>query len=557
MAQSDFSQWSTLKSFLGSPPTWMPPEEAERIASYQKYDEMYWNDPRQYALRVLEDEDPLYIPNARTVVDTTSHYLLKGLSITADDGSPDKPEEPGVAASRRESQSQPKGLKAALKAFLDREMILSRFHIAKHRGVAIGDFVLHMTANPAKTEGSRISLNSVDPSMVYPIWDEDNPDRMMRCHIVDFYVDEADPNVQLINKLTYELEVEKDGQPRRVTREQAIYKMEPKWYGPEPELYRQIIPKGYLDDRITTIPVYWFKNIDWDRQMYGSSELRGFESLIRAVSQGATDTQAALSLEGLGVFATDGGRPVDAGGGETDWEVAPGRVMEVPSGSYFRRVEGVGSITPMTDQFNYLESKLREGSGLSDVALGRVDVQTAQSGIALAIKFMPTLAKIDERDQSGIGRLKQLFYDWKNWHEVFEFQTLAGDIEVEIGDKLPQDRTERLNELNNMLDRKIISKRFYRRQVAKLGFEFPPDEELEKEIADELQAEAELQALTAPPGLAPNAAAAAVGDKPPPSDGGVAEGSQTPRGQDARGLPKGNRSNNKDRVNESNGTEAR
>jgi hypothetical protein len=158
-----------------------------------------------------------------------------------------------------------------------------------------------------------------------------------------------------------------------------------------------------LPPSITTIPVYWFKNIDWEGQKFGSSELRGFEGLLRGVSQAGTDQSAALSLEGLGVYATDGGRPVDESGTETDWEVAPGKVMEVPTGSYFRRVEGLGSLKPSMDHINYLESKLREAGGLSDVALGRVDVQTAQSGIALAIKFMPTLAKIEERDQAGRG----------------------------------------------------------------------------------------------------------------------------------------------------------
>ena len=533
---NEFTQWSTLRPYLvGSLPGWVPEEDQVRIAAYTKYDELYWNDPRQFALRVLEGEEPIYIPNARVVVDTTAHYLLKGLSITAEDGS--KPE-PGVEAANKTDQ---RGLKGALKRFLERELFLSRFHTAKHAGVARGDFVLHLTANPRKMQGSRLSCNSVDPSMVFPIYDDDAPDKMVKCHIVDFYYMPDEPNRQRIKKLTYEL-VE-DGDSRRVKRSEGIYELTPKWWGPAPELVRQTIPEGFIDERITAIPVYWFKNIDWEGQLYGSSELRGFESLIQAVSQGSTDTQGALSLEGLGVFATDGGRPVSDDGVETDWEVAPGRVMEVPAGAYFRRVDGVGSITPMTDQFNYLEGKLHEGGGLTDVAMGRVDAVTAQSGIALAIKFLPTLAKIEERDQSGLGRLKQFFHDWRTWHEVFEQERLEGDIAVEIGDKLPQDRTERLNELNNMLDRKTISKRYYRREIAKLGYEFPADEDMEKEIAQELEEEAKLRALLAPPPLQENAQAAVTGAKPPPPDGGVAQGSQ-------------NRSNNKNRPNESSGTEA-
>lgn len=517
MAATDFTPYSTLRGMLGPLPGWVPEEDRERLAAYAKYDELYWNDSRGFSLRVLEGEKPIYIPNARTIVDTTSHYLLKGLSITCSD-------------------SDAK-LKTALNAFLDREMFYSRFHTAKHSGVARGDFVLHLTANPNKPEGSRISLNSVEPSQCFPIYDEDDPDRLVGCHIVAIWL--SPENEEMVKKLTYRLVEE--GETRKISREEGIYKMEPKWYGPEPELVKQTIPLGFLDDRITTIPVYWFKNIDWESWPYGASELKGFEAILQAISQGSTDVQGALSLEGLGVYATDGGRPVDEAGVETDWEVAPGKVMEVPSGSYFRRVEGVGSITPATDQINYLESKLREAGGLSDVALGRVDVQTAQSGIALAIKFLPTLAKIEERDTAGVGRLKQLFYDWKIWHEVFEFEVLTGDITVEIGEKLPQNRTERINELNNMMDRKIISRKYYRDEMKKLGYEFPDD--IEKQIDDELKADAERAAATAPPPLQQNAIDAATGNKPPPANGGMAEKAAA------------NNSNNKNRVNESNGTE--
>jgi hypothetical protein len=500
----------------------VPEEDRDRIAAYTKYDQLYWNDPTQFALRVLEDEAPLYIPNARTVVDTTSYYLLKGLNLKV-------PNDSGAGGP----------LRAALDSFLDRELFYSRFHIAKHAGVARGDFVLHLTANPSKTQGTRISLNEVDPSSVFPIYDDDVPDKLVGCHIAEEYYLPDEPDRIRIRKLTYRLEELKDG-TKRVSREEGVYALEPKWYGPKPELVKQTIPFGYLDVRIQALPVYWFKNLDWAGQLFGSSELRGFESILQAVSQGSTDIAGALALEGLGVYATDGGRPVTDSGLETDWEVAPGKVMEVPTGSYFRRVEGVGSITPATDQLNYLESKLREATALSDVALGRVDVQTAQSGIALAIKFMPTLAKIDERDKAGLGKLKQLFYDWKTWYWVFEGTQLAGEVIPEIGDKLPSDRTARVNELNNMIDRKVISKQYYREEMGKLGYVFPDD--IETQIQDEAEAAAKAAAAAAPPGLVPNAQAAAMGTMPPPANGGVAA--------------KANKSNNKSRPNESGGTES-
>lgn len=520
---TDWTQWSSLQGIMGIRPTWVPEEDRERLAAYLKYDQIYWNDPTQFALRVLEDEEPIYIPNARTIVDTTAHYLLKGLNIKVVD-----------------PEQHPRTVKA-LKAFLDRELFYTRFHSAKHRGVAVGDFVFHLTANPNKAAGTRLSFNSVDPSSVFPIYDDDTPDKMIGCHIAEQYTRPDDPHTVLVKRLTYRLVEE--GESRRVSREEGIYKLEPKWYGPVPELVEQTIPLGFLDDRITAIPVYWFQNISWDGELYGSSELRGFETILRAISQGETDVAAALALEGLGVYATDGGRPVDDSGVETDWEVSPGKVMEVPLGSYFRRVDGVGSITPAVDHNNYLESKLREATSLSDVALGRVDVQTAQSGIALAIKFMPTLAKIDERDQAGLGKLTQFFYDWKIWHEVFEQETLTGEIKPEIGDKLPQNRTERVNELNNMLDRKVISRNYYRQEMGKLGYVFP--ENIEEEIAEDVERDAKRAAMNAPPELQQNAIDAAAGRKPPPPNGGMAEKAAAE-----------NRSNNRNRPNESSGTES-
>jgi hypothetical protein len=334
---------------------------------------------------------------------------------------------------------------------------------------------------------------------------------------------------------------------RVVMRQERIWSIDKPWWDPEErELISTTLEAEALPEPIDTIPVYWFPNLAWDDGPYGYSELRGFERSFQSVSQVTTDQGTALSLEGLGVYATDGGKPVDQAGKETDWEIGPGKVMETPSGAYFRRVEGVGSVKPNIDHIDYLESKIREAGGLSDVALGRVDVQTASSGIALAIKFMPTLAKLDERDKTGTDRLTQLFYDWQNWYQAYEEAKLEGEIIVSIGDKLPTDRTGRINELNNMIDRGVISKVYYRSEMQKLGFEFPDD--IEEQIDEEKMKEAEQKAAAAPPGLVDNAVNASNGDQPPPP------GNQP--GQVAQKRTVVNNSNNKSRPNESGGTEA-
>jgi len=517
---ADINQWSSVKGLVTADQrvmtSWIPPDDQDRIAAYFKYDDMYWNDPRQYSLRVLEGEQPLYIPNARTIVDTTSHYLLKGLKIEV----------------RSENQST----NEKVDAFLKREAFYSRFHTAKQAGVARGDFLFHLTANPLKAPGTKLSLNSVEPAMVFPIWDEDEPGRMTGCHLAQQYKKPDDPNTY-VRRLTYRLEVSSLG-IRRVSREEAIYKLDGGWWTPKAEKVKQIIPYGLLDERITSIPIYWFKNRHWQGEDYGSSELRGLESISQVISQAASDVAGSLSLEGLGVYATDGGRPIDETGAETEWEVAPGKVMEVPSGAYFRRVEGVGSITPATDMINYLEDKMHEASGLGDIALGKIDAQVAESGIALAIKFIPTLAKIEIRDQLGIDILTQLFYDFKTWYAVFEQETLDGDIIPVIGDKLPTDRVAKVNELNNMVDRKIITGAFYRSEMEKLGYIFPKD----------IEAQLDKEAMKA---LERTQAVMAAKDTEGDSE------DETSKGAEGSSLPSaGNKSNNRNRPNESKGTEA-
>jgi len=530
--------------------SYLPQKDRVRAEAYKKYDQLYWNDRGQYTLRLLEGEEPVYVPNPKTVVDTTAHFLLKGLRV-----SPKDPEDPSGRAEQEEAAGSPEDAKKpssmgdSLKAFLDREMFYARFQNAKHAGVARGDWVLHMTGDPEAEEGSRLSLNPVQPWKV--ILDEDPNDstQVIRAHLVEVTEHPDDPAKTAIRELLYEYGEKDTEDANKVFRTETIWSAEKPWYDPEErEALLTVLPREPLPDPITTIPVYVFHNINWDGNLYGVSELKGFEKTVQAISQTMTDQATALGLEGLGVYATDGGRPVDGNGKEVDWEVAPGKVMELSTGAYFRRVEGVGSVRPNLDHIEYLESKIREAGGLSDVALGRVDVQTAESGIALAIKFMPTLAKTEERDQLGLGKLRQLFHDWKAWHKAYENDDFGdAEIVVTVGDKLPSNRTERVNELNNMLDRKVISRRYYRSEMQNLGYIFP--ENMEEEIAEEARRDAELKALMAPPGLQENAAGAANGEIPPPPN-------PNQPGIKTEKIVKPNVSNNAGRPNESSGTEA-
>lgn len=502
--EGTMTPYSTVVPLISEEPHWVPDLDVERVASYAKYDELYWNNSEAFKL-IQRDagEVPIYIPNPRAIVDSTAHFLLKGLEVMLGDGDPDNPNN------------------AFFGNFLKRERFHSKFHTAKTSGVARGDYIFHVTANPAKPQDTRISIESVDPASYFPITDEWDPDTLLGVDLVEQFRDPENLRVYVRRqRYTY---VVVQGR-RRVQSEQALYELEYWWHGQRARKYKEISKPRLLPADITTIPVYHFRNIDWQGQDFGSSELRGYERIMSSINQSVSDEEIALALEGLGVYATDAGPPEDDQGNEEDWIIAPAKVLEVPAGAYFRRVEGVGSVQPMQDHIGYLTEALYQSSGTFRPAL--IDVKAAQSGIALALKFLPTLAKIEQRDWDGIDKLTQMFYDIKQWFRAYENTQLKGDIVVQIGDKLPQDRVAQLNELNNMLDRKIISRKYYRAQMRKFGYDIPADD-MDQLIAEEKElAEARIEAVGAF------------------------------QRQTVLSMDDSRQSNNAERTNESNGTEA-
>lgn len=498
-----YTPYSTVKPLFGQDlAMWAPELDRDRISAYQKYEEIYWSHTDAFKLEQRGDDDkPIYIPNPKKIVDTTSHFFMKGLTI----------------GTEKEGK-----LQVALDKLFKRELFYPRFHTAKHSGVTRGDFLFHLSADPNKPEGTRIRLNSLDPASYFPEYDDDDIDRVLAVNLAEQIIDPENPTLTQMRVLRYEY-VLVDNR-RRVTSQEVVYEVLDWWKGKSRKKVLELRPLKLLPARITTIPVYHFKNQDWQGQPFGSSEIRGYERLQAGINQSVSDEELALALEGLGVYATDSGPPVDSEGNDIDWEIAPGRVMELGQGGSFRRVEGVNSVKPFQDHLEFLVNSLYETS--ATFRSGEIDAQVAESGIALAIKFLPTLAKIEERDTAGVGVLEQLFFDWKAWHFEYENEQLGDEeIKVTLGEKLPQNKSDLLNVYNNMIDRKTIPKSFYREKVGELyGITFPDniDTLLEKEAQaafEDAQKRAEL-------------------------------GGPTPNGTDA------NQSNNRNRPNESGGTEA-
>src|SRR6478735_7956773 len=123
--------YATVIPYGGDLPPWVPEDHGDRIRAYFKYDDMYWSAPNALKLMLLEDDNsPIFVPKPRTIVDTTSHYMLKGLTCMAPTGNV--------------------GMQEALDAFIKRERFYSVFHIAKHSGVSRGDWIIHLRADENK-----------------------------------------------------------------------------------------------------------------------------------------------------------------------------------------------------------------------------------------------------------------------------------------------------------------------------------------------------------------------------------------------------------------------
>lgn len=499
--------YSTVSPLFLEEPLWLPEHERERIQAYETYDNMYWSVPTAFRLSMRGEEAPVYIPNPRIVVNETAHYLLKGLQI-------------------QPVNDKDQDLSLALTKFLKRERFMSKFHIAKTSGVTRGDWILHMTADPTQPETRRLSINSVDPSAYFPIWDDDDLDKRIGVDLVEQFFYPDDPSKPFIRKLRY-MKVQEGG-TTRITREEVILEIDGWWKGKAATIKQKILPLEVLHPDIQDIPVYHFKNAEWQGDPFGSSELKGVEMLMASVNQTLTDEETALALQGLGVYATDAPPPTNDAGQELPWVIAPAKVLEVPNGSYFKRQEGITSVTPTLDHANFLTDALFEGTGT--FRTGAIDVQVAESGIALAIKFMPTQAKIEQRDWSGTDILENLFYQWKIWHKIFEGQDFTADeenISITLGEKLPVNRTTTLNELNNMFDRNLIDSEYYLSRMKELGYDIPDG--MHERVLKEMKEFAEARQFMSP---------------------------ENGSGFDASGKPiEGNQSNNARRPNESSGTE--
>jgi len=444
---------STVAPLIGVQPSWVPALEQERVASYLVYEDIYWNNPETFKLTARGSEDnPIYVPTGRTIVDTTNRYVGAGFDFTVD---------PTV--------SSPEQQALAVRTFTSlfrREKMKSKYAMNKRFGLIRGDWLWHIYADPAKPQGTRISVLAVNPGSWFPVYADDDLDRLIKIHLADQFL--TSDGKERIKRLTYE---RLDNGQIQVS--EGIFEVKDWNLSTTPETVT--IAPTMLDPRITAFPVYHVKNFEEPQNPYGSSELRGLERIMAAVNQAMSDQELSLALQGLGMYATDGAGPVDEDGNDVPWELGPGKVIENAVG--FKRIDGLGSIQPSADHIGMLINFLKEATATSDAAIGKVDVQVAESGIALILQLGPMLAKAAEKDLEILDVHTQMFFDLKTWFQVYEGVNITDtEIVPTLGDKLPLNKEKEIGFILDMVAAKVMSAQTARPRLAMLGYTFADNE---------------------------------------------------------------------------------
>lgn len=504
-----FTPYSTIAPwFKGKEPGWVPDFEQQRIASYAAYRQIYWNwdDDFKLVARGTDDVSPIYVPRGRIIVDTLHRYVGAKFDFMVD---PDI----GTPGARDLA-------KASLTQFFKRERVLSRYNSAKRFGLVDGDWVWHLMADPNKPQGSRLRLLPVRADSYFPVYLNNDPERLVKVHLADRYLNTTDSKFY-IRRRTYTRVQDGTGAfTGQILVEQGVYE-DGKWYTEADNPITTEIPPTPLDPRIEAIPVFHIPNFDEPGNNFGSSEMRGMERLIAGLNQAISDEDMALALMGLGVYATESTQPpVNAQGVEVDWTIYPGKVIQGAVG--LKKVEGITSVSPYTEHYNRMTEELGLATGATTAATGTVDVQVAESGVALAMRLAPILAIAEEKDQIIEDVMGHLLFNVQRWWQVYEgVDFTEASVEAEFGEKLPRNKASEVDLCVKMMstDPPIMSAATARTYLVEhAGFDF--DE------AEEAMVYAERKAITAAgaPPLGDHATTLPAGVDPfadrAPADGG-------------------------------------
>lgn len=422
-----------------------------RIKSYELYGDMYHNRPDHIRVTLRgEDSDSveIYMPSAKKCVEAVNRFLAVDLDYQID---PDYGDYNAQSA-----------VEDGMSRLFKEQDIRIKFDNMKRYLLIKGDALLHIRALPWERPGKRIQVDELLPENYFPI---ENPitGTLLGCHIVDVIRNprnsartKGESDEWLVRRQTYRMITDDNGLPQAdatgsvVTSELSLWKIN-RWDDriTDPDLYQieVVQEESVLPPFIKQIPVYHWKNSPPPNSTFGLSELSGVESIINAINQSATDEDLTLITQGLGVYWTDASPPIDDNGDEVEWEIGPGSVVQIGAGGNFGRVTGVSSVAPYHEHIKLLDEHMQQAIGVPDIAIGMVDVATAESGIALQLKFGPLLAKCKEKERAIKDTTDAFLYDLISWMVQYEgIVATAQDCYVTavFADPMPRNKTEEL-----------------------------------------------------------------------------------------------------------------
>lgn len=440
--------------------------DQDRVQAYDAYEGIYKNNPETFKLvRRGEDDKPMYIPSARKIIEATNRFLAVGWDYVV----------------KNNSQT----VRDFLEALWKREKVRTKFSYQKRWGLVRGDAYWHIIADENKAPGYRLTIQEVKPHHCFPIMNDDNPDQVDGVHLCDIIKDFRDKTKQLARRQTYRKLYSDAGIVTGIESSLGLYEVG-KWddrnLEPADISLVKMVKQPFTIPGVTALPVYHIPNGYNGAGAFGSSQLEGIESVIAGVNQSLSDEQLTLVMQGLGVYATTAGPPLDSAGNETDYELGPARVLELPADGKIERISGVTSVAPMIDHMNFALQEAQLGAGIPDIAAGRVDVAIAESGISLKLQLAPILAQNREKEDDMLGTYDQMLFDivtmWLPQFEQFDEAAEAG-VEFKVDDPMPINREAEIDEVIKLVVPPapgvpaLITLEMAVERLKKLGIEYP------------------------------------------------------------------------------------
>jgi len=461
---------------------WTDAYDAQRLSSYDLYDDLYNNDPSTYRMMLRgSDEKPIYVPTAKRIVKSLARYVGKGwgfkvLSI-------------GEALDSVITEDQILAAQEAFGKLFARERLLSKYRSGVPEWLRRGDWCWFITADPTKREGSRISVRPIDPRRYFPRnGDINDLSRVTGQDIIEETMIGDKVALLVQTWVKYTDPIYPDYNPEAVEPDEGfdiaygVQAYDSQDFGDASKrkalAHPSNLPLDYLAG-ITQLPVYHIKNNEGTDDPFGRSDLSGLETLVAGINQAISDEDLSLAMSGLGMYWTDSGAPVDEATSQpTSWKIGPARVVEVDVGTKFNRVQGITTVQPFQDHVNYIEDQAFGAAGLSDVSVGTADNVAAESGVALSIRFSPTIDEVRIKDEIANGVMSQMFHDLKEWFVVYEGLDLGDVVIVSETDApesiIPFDRSARWKELMEGVTSSVFTPEYVVGVLeSEFGYEFP------------------------------------------------------------------------------------